>query len=450
MTAESRGQTSSPLLPHWYEEVAEQEPLPWTLRKFPSQSYMREYYWNFSDTTPAFFRDSLLQFVARTYYFTRDNFDGSKTQTWAGGGWIAWRSGLIADLFGMHAALYTSQKLYGPLDQDGARLLAPEQNPLGMLGQLYGRVQVVDQEFRGGRQLVDTPLINAQDNRMVPNTFLGATVVTLPDSERKYDYAIGYLWDVKQRNSNDFIPMSDALFGSNVIDRGAPFAMLKYRPFAGFSTVIMDYYIEDFVNTAFAQFEYDFQVPKDRPKWLVGANIIDQRSVGADLLTGSPFHTYQASAKVQMSHAGWTIFVAGSATGDESSIFSPFGSKPNYTDMQQFSFDSANEKALGASIAYDFSSVGLPGLSVGAWYSQGWDAINPATGAAIPDRNEWDFWLQYRPKEGPFKGFRFKTQYSIGRQDGNFRESQPEFRVILDYTILFRPPLAAAPAPIMK
>ena len=67
-----------------------------------------------------------------------------------------------------------------------------------MLGQIYGRVQIGDQEIRGGRQLVDTPLINPQDNRMVPNTFEAATLVSLPDKERSYDYSAGYLLEHAQ------------------------------------------------------------------------------------------------------------------------------------------------------------------------------------------------------------------------------------------------------------
>jgi len=113
----------------------------------------------------------------------------------------------------------------------------------------------------------------------------------------------------------------------------------------------MDYYLSDFVNSGFAQAEYVFQLPKDVPQWSMGANIITQQSVGAELLTGTSFSTYQASAKVQTSYAGWTFFIAGSITGDESKIFSPFGTKPNYTDMQQISFDNAGEKAFGGSIA---------------------------------------------------------------------------------------------------
>jgi hypothetical protein len=436
------GSSAQQLLPADRQELADQERLSsWTVSKVPAQPYMNEVYWQFSKDTPAFFRESLLQFVARTYYFTRDNSDGSKSQAWAGGGWLAFRSGLIGDIFGVHVAGYTSQPIFAPSDEGGTRLLAPPQNSIGTLGQVYGRMQFGDQEIRGGRQLVETPLINAQDNRMVPNTFEGATVVSLPDKDRNYDYSVGYLWTIKQRDSNDFIQMSDALTGTDVANHGAAFGMLKYRPAPGLSLVAMDYNVQDVVNTAFGQVEYDFKQPKGVPNWIFGANVIGQRSLGAELLTGTPFETYQASAKAQMTYAGWTLFVAGSITGSESKIFSQYGTKPNYTDMQQVSFDNANEKAIGASVAYDFSMTGLPGLSTGAWYSQGWGAIDTTTtNLAIPDRRELDLWIQYRPTEGPLKGFRLKTQYANLWQQGNVRESQPEFRFIVDYTVLFRPP----------
>jgi len=437
------GSFAQQLLPADREEIADQERLSWTLRKFPPQPYMNEIYWRLPEDTPAFFRDSLVQFVARTYYFTRDNFDGSRSQAWAAGGWMAFRSGLIGDLFGVHVAGYTSQPIFAPLDEGGTRLLAPPQNSIGVLGQIYGRIQIGDQEIRGGRQLVDTPLINPQDNRMVPNTFEAATVVSLPDKDRKYDYAVGYIWNMKQRDSNDFIPMSEALAGTDVLNRGTAFGMLRLRPVAGLSLAAMDYNVQDFVNTGFLQAEYDFRQPKGVPNWIIGANVVDQRTVGANLLAGSPFETYQASAKAQMFYAGWTLFVAGSVTGDGSKLFSPYGTKANYTDMQQVSFDNANEKAIGGSFAYDFGTVGLPGVSAGAWYTHGWDAINPGTNLGIPNRNELDLWIQYRPTEGPLKGFRLKTQYSNVWQRGNMRETQPEFRFIVDYTVLIRPPPSA-------
>jgi hypothetical protein len=438
------GNSYSSLLPSDRQEVADEERLSWTLQKFPPQKYMKEFYWPYAPDVPAFFRDSLVQIVARSYYLDRQNANGTTSQAFTGGGWIAYRSGLIGDMFGVHAALYTSQPFFAPDNEGGTKLLTPDQNALNSVGQAYGRMQIIDQELRAGRQLVDTPLINPQDNRMVPNTFEGAQLVTLPDSARSYDYAIGYMSEIKQRDSNAFVSMSQALVGGMTpINNGAYYAMVKYRPLPGLSTVAMDYQVNDFVNTGFVQAEYDFRQPKDVPNWILGANVIDQASNGEDLLTGTSFQTYQASAKVQMYYVGWTAFAAGSATGDQQKIFSPFGTKPNYTDMQQVSFDNANEKALGASLAYDlgyaFGNYGLSGLSVGAWDTQGWGAINPTTGAAIANRNELNLWAQYRPTSGPLQGLRVKVQYSDLWQNGNMRNPQPELRVVVDYTILFRP-----------
>jgi hypothetical protein len=96
--------------------------------------------------------------------------------------------------------------------------------------------------------------------------------------------------------------------------------------------------------------------------------------------------------------------------GRGSSLYTPSGANPNYTAMQQLLFTNANEKAFGGSIAYDLGTVGLSGLSAGAWYTYGWDAINSSTNARIPDQKELDLWIQYRRTEGPLKGFRLKMQ----------------------------------------
>jgi hypothetical protein len=141
-----------------------------------------------------------VQAVARTYYLTRDNSDGSRSQAWAGGGWIAYRSGLIADHFGVHGALYTSQSLLAPPDEGGTKLLNPEQEQISVLGQAYAFGQLGDQELRGGRTLIDTPLINPQDSRMVPNTFESVMATTLPSKSREYDYSVGCIRTFKLRH----------------------------------------------------------------------------------------------------------------------------------------------------------------------------------------------------------------------------------------------------------
>ena len=177
--------------------------------------------------------------------------------------------------------------------------------------------------------------------------------------------------------------MSNVLASRDVANHGATFA--------GLSLVAMDYNVQDFVNAGFVQAEYNFMLSKGVPNWIVGANVVGQQSVGANLLTGISFRTYQASVKAQMLYAGWTLFVVGSTTVQQSQTYAPFGTSPSYLEMQEVSFNSANEKAIGGSIAYDFGAVGLSGVSAGAWYARGWDAINPSTNAGIPIGVSWTF-----------------------------------------------------------
>ena len=55
---------------------------------------------------------------------------------------------------------------------------------------------------------------------MVPNTFSGATWTRCRTRTASYDYVFGYLRNVKPRESNDFISMSDQLAGAGVSSRG--------------------------------------------------------------------------------------------------------------------------------------------------------------------------------------------------------------------------------------
>ena len=78
--------------------------------------------------TPAFFRDTKLNLNVRTYYFYRDKYDDTVSESWALGGALSYQSGWFLDHFGVGAVLYTSQRLYGPEDRDGTLLLKPGQH----------------------------------------------------------------------------------------------------------------------------------------------------------------------------------------------------------------------------------------------------------------------------------------------------------------------------------
>ena len=112
------------------------------------------------DTDP-FFRDTALDVNLRTYYFYRDKYDDSVSEAWAIGGALSYKSGWFLDHFGVGAVLYTSQPLYAPDDRDGTLLLKPGQEGYTVLGQLYGRIKLIEENFINiYRSEYNTPFIN--------------------------------------------------------------------------------------------------------------------------------------------------------------------------------------------------------------------------------------------------------------------------------------------------
>ena len=157
---------------------------------------------------PPFLRDTDLKIHFRTYYLNREKSDGAtENEAWAFGGWVSYKSGWLFDTFGIGATFYGSAPLYAPDDKDGTLLLKPGQEGYYVLGEAYAALRYQDYALlKGYRQLVDQSYINPQDNRMTPNTFEG---VTLGGKVDWVQYLAGYLWEIKPRNSDEFISMAE-------------------------------------------------------------------------------------------------------------------------------------------------------------------------------------------------------------------------------------------------
>ncbi len=118
-------------------------------------------------------RDTTINVQLRTEFLNRDNFDETASETWALGGSAGFKTGYFGDFAALGATGYTSQRLYGPLDKDGAKLLQPEQEQYTVMGELYGQFKLTDEILAvAGRRAFNTPFINTQDSLMTPNTFM--------------------------------------------------------------------------------------------------------------------------------------------------------------------------------------------------------------------------------------------------------------------------------------
>jgi hypothetical protein len=379
------------------------------------------------ENLPPFIRDTDLNLRFRTFYFDRENPNETQNEAWAIGGWLEYRSGWLADTFAIGAVGYTSQPLHAPDDKDGTTLLAPGQEGITVLGQAYGQLRYRDYALLTGyRQMVDDGYVNRQDNRMIPNTFEGLTV---KGKVGPVAYNAGYLWDIKPRNSDEFIPMSQQAGGTGS-DEGLWLASVTLTDWKPLAVYVGNDYAPNVFNTLFAKAEYTHQLS---PEWklAVGAQYTDQRSVG-DAQIGD-FSTWNVGLGARLSWRGLDLGAAAHFTGDGNNIQSPWGSWPGYLSLIQTDFDHAGEKAWGVGLAYNFAGTLLPfqakGVLLRLAYARGTDLVNPATGGGLPD--EWEVDLDLTWNVAAVKGlqFRFRNAY----WDTGGPETGYQFRVIMNY-----------------
>ena len=267
-------------------------------------------------------------------------------------------------------------------------------------GRSMAVLQIGDQEIRGGRQLVDTPLINAQDNRMVPNTFEAATLVSLPDKDRNYDYAVGYLWNVKQRDSERLhsdvgwrLPGSDVSqprrglrYGQIPADRRAlacrdglqrpGFCQHGFRP----------------GRVRLQAAEAEFQIGLSARTSSINEAL--EPTCSRELLRDLSSICEGADDLCRMDFVRCRL-----DDRSGSSFYTPFGAKPNYTGMQQLSFDNANEKAIGGSVAYDFGWLAFPDLAPERGTRMAGAPSTPAPMRGFPIRTNSTFGYNIVPRK---------------------------------------------------
>jgi len=384
------------------------------------------------DTTP-FLRDTKLDVNLRSYYFYRDKFDNSKSEAWALGGSLSYKSGYLFDHFGVGAAVYTSQPLYAPEDRGGSLLLKSGQDGYTVLGQLYGEIKIVENVFIDlYRKEYNTPYLNKNDNRMTPNTFEGYTLVGKhggKDGAPELRYGGGYITKIKPRDDDTFISMSEAA-GTKKVDRGVALAGLNYST-KEFALGAIDYYSEDIINIFYTEGRYTLPLP-DKFGVLFAAQFTEQRSTSDNYLTGSSFCTHQTGLKGEASYGGAVLSLAYTNAAQGANMRSPWSSYPGYTSAQVQDFNRAGEEAFMVKGSYDFSRLGIEGVTFYALWIHGWNAVDPITKASVYDQDEYDFDLQWRPKGG-LKGLWFRLRYAhVDQRDGG-NSSIDDFRVIVNY-----------------
>ena len=434
------------------EYISDEEPIPSSVKEIvtPMKKSFQERYWRpgvsawlkekLKDTS-AFFRDTKLDFNFRTYYMDQRNTGDRTLKAWAIGGAFSYQSGWFLDHFCLGAVGYTSQPLYAPSSTDGTLLLEPGQEGYAVLGQIYGKLKLIGDNFLNiFRYQYDTPYLNPNDVRMTPHTFEGYTLTGTyggKEGAPGLRYGLGYIDKIKLLNSEKFISMSEAA-GAPRVNRGVSLAGANFS-YRGFQIGAIDYYSQDIINIAYAETRYLLEVT-DRLGLLFAAQFTDQLSTGSKLLTGSNFHTSQFGLMTNISYRDGILILAYTIDASGANVRNPWGGYPGYTCVLDTSFNRAAEQAFMFKISYNFARFGLDSVAAYALWTHGWGAVDPATRSPVPQKDEYDFDIQWRPKSGFLDGLWFRARYARvdarGANTRGFPINDIRFIVNYDFELL--------------
>ncbi|MBT1442930.1 OprD family outer membrane porin [Shewanella sp. JM162201] len=376
----------------------------------------------------SFFGDSSLVLKPRSYYLDRDRDTKADSVGWALGGALEYKSGWLSDWLRFNATVYTSQKLYGPEDEDGTGLFKPGPESFTVLGEANFTVRFAENHgLRIGRQRFELPYLGSHDIRMTPNTFEGVAIGNT--SPQGFGYMAGYVDKIKGKSDDEFVSMSHAA-GAKGTDEGLGFAGARYVSDAGTTVGAIYQRTFDTFDTVFAKVEHPFEIIKGST---INANLqyTGQQSQGDELI--GAFDTSMWAAKVELKHGPYAWRFGASTTEDDHGIIKPFGNPANYLSVIVDDFDRAGEDAYMLGFSMNFGRVGPGDMSAFANIVHG---DTPETGpAASADETEYDLTLDWRLKEGWSERIWLRARAAYIDQDNNFASADDflDFRIIVNY-----------------
>ena len=133
------------------------------------------------------------------------------------------------------------------------------------------------------------------------------------------------------------------------------------------------------------------------------------------------------------SYQGAILNFAFSKTDSESTIRNPWGGYPGFLSLMIKDFYRASEDAWLVGFSYNFSTLGLDGLSMFTNYAKG---NTPESGkTASPNQEEIDLTVDYRFQRNFLKGLWLRMRGAYVDQDGPDGIDVKDFRVIVNYEL---------------
>jgi hypothetical protein len=385
-----------------------------------------------------FIDDTKANLTLRNFYFNRNfinpAFNQSKAEEWtqsfildAKSGFTPGPVGFGVDVLGLYAV-----KLDGGKGTRGTQLLPVHDDgrpadDFGRLG-VAGKVKVSKTELKAGEWMPVLPILRADDGRALPQTFRGAQITSQEISNLTL-YG-GQFRANSPRNDASMEDMSIQGRPAVTSDRfnfyGGEYTFNDKRTLIGlWSAELKDIYQQRYLQISHSQPVGD---------WTLGANLGHFWGKEDGQARAGDLDNRTASALLSAKYGGGTLYLGLQKVSGDSGWMRVNGTSGGAVanDSYNSSYDNAHEKSWQLRYDYNFTAVGIPGLTLMNRYISGSDVHV----GNVTDGKEWgrESELAYVVQSGPFKNLNVKWRNSSLRRDYSTTEFD-ENRVIVSYPI---------------
>ncbi|MCQ0030640.1 OprD family outer membrane porin [Burkholderia glumae] len=371
-----------------------------------------------------FVRDSHLQLMFRNYADLLDAKGGPHRHAWVQALMANFESGYTTGLigFGVDASAYAALKLDGGAG-GGNMVHVADGGGSNQLAWAYPglydvKARISNTVIKYGLQIVDNPFMEPHDNRALPPTFLGATIVS--NEFRNVMLEAGSFTKTDARGRSTLIGLRSQYGGTRIDRLSYAGGTWDYMP--GGTVALYANQAENVWNQYYASVRQSFGVPAGI-KWSGFGNVYSTHDTGDARQGGIDNQAYSLSLAAQ--HGPHELLLGyQQVLGNQ---FFDYLAETNgifLADSMDVDYNAPHEKSLQLRYTFYGKDGGLPGFKAMVWALTGWGADGSA-GAAQDPTHAGIYWKDGLPVQGRHHEFGFIPSYTI--QGGRFKDTRITF-----------------------
>lgn len=372
-----------------------------------------------------FIADSHLDFLFRNYADVLDNKGGPHRHAWVQGVMANFESGYTTGLIGIgfDASLYAALKLDGGAGAGSMAHIAKGGGGSNQLAWAYPgiydvKARISNTVIKYGLQAVDNPFMEQHDNRALPPTFLGATIVS--NEFKNVMLEAGSFTKTDARGHTTLTNLATQYGGTRVNRLTYVGGTWDYSP-NGELALYADQ-ADDVWHQYYASVKHSIGDTKSI-KWTGFANVYSTHDTGDALQGKIDNNAYSLSLAAQ--HGPHELLLGyQQILGDQ---FFDYITETNgifLTNSMDVDYNAPHEKSLQLRYTFYGKEAGLPGFKAMVWGVTGWGADASAGAANDPSKSSI-YWSNGAPVQGRHHEFGFIPSYTF--QSGKLKDTKVTF-----------------------